>query len=515
MEISMGQLELALLRATLDVFELQFYRRLGPLYIELDESRAHAAKLRARFMPSAHRESIVSRERARVSAADCARALTRPPADPERVKRLHRDLARSLHPDLALDPVRRGLCEKLMAQVNVAYQEADMTRLEGIQRAVSGDTDAAQEMTALSHSPVAQLRTRVEYAARHNHDQLNELAQHLRALTTEVQQRSGFAPEHSNRESGLMQRALADLGSVGVRRLNFPSMKSMGEISVRKELDIDSPVTVVGSACRVVSVPFGKSVLLRLGKECTSLEPLCELDPDDLNGLIDEWPDFVNLNNETVQPLARFRRLEELHLARTEINGHAFDNFPPMHELRVLILDETEFDDHGMVRLAESAWMQRLDLSFTKVTGRGLGSLHRMASLRDLSLYGTDVNDDDLAVLDSLPALRNLNLGLTNITDAAAVRLSRRKTIEVLHLGGTAITDGLLETLAGLPALRDLVLWETKITKAVVEVLRTFPSLRYLDTDNTAVTKEAMESFRAVRPEVKLPGDIWADSASA
>ena len=37
MEISMGQLELALLRATLDVFELQFYRRLGPLYIELDE----------------------------------------------------------------------------------------------------------------------------------------------------------------------------------------------------------------------------------------------------------------------------------------------------------------------------------------------------------------------------------------------------------------------------------------------------------------------------------------------
>ncbi len=515
MEISLGQLELALLRATLDVFERQFYRRLGPLYVELDESRAQAAKLRARFMPAAHREALGSWEQARVSAADCARALARPLADPDNVRRLHHDLARRLHPDLALDPVRRALCEKLMAQVNVAHQEADVQRLEDTHLAVSGDTDAAQEMTALSHSPAAQLRTRIDYAARHRQDPLGELAAHLQSIALQTQQRGASAPRTVDRYSNLIERALADLASIGVRRLAFPVSVSMGEISVRKELDIDAPVTVVGLARGVVSVPFGKSVTLRLGKDCQNLEPLLALDPDDLNGLIDEWPDFVNLNNEQLAPLIRFRRLEEIHLARTEINGHVFDCFPPLHELRVLILDETEFDDHGMARLAECAWMQRLDLSFTKVTGRGLHSLHRMASLRDLSLYGTDMCDADLTVLDRLPALRNLNLGLTNITDVSAARFGQLKALEVLHLGGTAVTDALLERLAGLPALRDLVLWETKITNAGVELLRSFPALRYLDTDNTAVTPEAIAGFRSVRPEVKLPGDIWADSASA
>jgi hypothetical protein len=402
-----------------------------------------------------------------------------------------------------------------MAQVNVAHQEADVQRLRDIQLAVSGDTDAAPEMTALSHSPVAQLRTRVEYAARHKQDPLGELVAHLRSTTLQTQRRGASAPLGVDRYSSLVERALADLAAIGVRRLAFPVSDSMGEISVRKELDIDAPVTVIGLARGVVSVPFGKSVTLRLGKDCRNLEPLLALDPDDLNGLIDEWPDFVNLNNEQLAPLSRFRRLEELHLARTEINGQAFDRFPPMHELRVLILDETEFDDRGMARLAECAWMQRLDLSFTKVTGQGLHSLHRMASLRDLSLYGTDMSDADLAVLDRLPALRNLNLGLTNITDASAARFGQLKALEVLHLGGTAVTDALLEQLAGLPALRDLVLWETKISNAGVQLLKSFPALRYLDTDNTAVTREAMGDFRAVRPEVKLPGDIWADSASA
>ena len=39
--------------------------------------------------------------------------------------------------------------------------------------------------------------------------------------------------------------------------------------------------------------------------------------------------------------------------------------------------------------------------------------------------------------------------------------------------------------------------------------LKTFPALRYRDVDQTGVTPEALADFRALRPEVRLPSDIW------
>lgn len=81
--------------------------------------------------------------------------------------------------------------------------------------------------------------------------------------------------------------------------------------------------------------------------------------------------------------------------------------------------------------------------------------------------------------------------------------------------GGTKITDAILETLAHLPALRDLVLWETAVTAGAMDKLKTFPALRYLDVDQTGVTPEALADFRAGRPEVRLPSDIWSESAGA
>jgi len=48
---------------------------MGPCYVALDDARAQAAGLRARFMPSAHPESLAARARAPASAEECANAL--------------------------------------------------------------------------------------------------------------------------------------------------------------------------------------------------------------------------------------------------------------------------------------------------------------------------------------------------------------------------------------------------------------------------------------------------------
>lgn len=512
LELSIGQLELALLRASLDAFGQRFYRKAGSMYIKFDEARTEAARLKSRFAPSAHREYLAAHEQWKLSVVDYNRALARPAANPEKLRLLHRELARLFHPDLALDPVRRGLCEQLMTEVNTAAQELDWPRLESMRDTVHGDVDAAPEMAELTRSIAFQLNARNQYALRQQQDLLHDLTDWLYAQAAQAQSSGGHA-QPLKRFSDLKLRALEDLQAVSIRLLRFPKDYSVGQLSVRAERNIESPVAVLGEARGAVRVPFARATVLRVGKGCKSLEALSVLDPEDINGLIDEWPDFIPFTDDMLRPLAIFNRLEELHIARTPITGHVFDAFPPLRELRVLILDETAFDDHGMERLADSVWMHRLDLSATQVTGKGLATLHRMKSLRDLSLYSTAVGDRDLAVLESLPRLRNLNLGLTKVTDAGLEHVAGLRQLEVLHLGGTEVTDAGVARLAGMPMLRDLVLWETKISRAGLNRLANCASLRYLDADQTQVTEQDLAAFRGARPEVKLPGDIWSASA--
>jgi hypothetical protein len=508
---SVGQLELALLRIALHTFERRFYQVAGLRYVELDDACAQSAKLRARFDPAAHRESLAAREQARLSAQDCAGALNRPVADPEKLKRAHHELARQFHPDLANEHAHRVLCERIMTEVNIAYKNSDIGVFEILRESPGQAGDASRELAELAKSPAAELRQRIEYAARGKRDLLAELAAWVQRLTAQ-ERHHGLSPLRPlARPLNLIVRALRDLPSLSSSRcLVFPDQK-MGELSLRAVRDIDSPLAVLGPAQGSISVPFGKAVLLRLAKGCTDLSPLARLDPEDLHGLIDEWPDLVVLNDEMLRPLARFRHLEELRLGQTEITGRAFHEFPSLRELRVLILDETQFDDAGLLRLEHCVWMQRLDLSFTQITGPGLAALHNMTSLRDFSLYGTAVSDADLTILDRVPGLRNLNLGLTSVTDACVEHLRHLRALEVLNLGGTGITDAILDTLARLPALRDLVLWETAITAAGAAKIRAFPNLRYLDLDKTGVSPEDLRAFREARPEVRLPSDIWAD----
>lgn len=482
----------------------------GPRYIEFEEIREEASLLRARFFPAARGSSDSTTQTAR---QQYARALLQPAADPEKVKHLHRGLARHFHPDLASDHARRVLRERLMTDVNLAFEDQDLRRLQLLAGALDHDEngDAARQLAAVSVTPVNELRERAEYAARQNHDLLAELAASVARQSAAVKER-GATYLHPETPLSLVERALADPAVTAYSRcLRFPAQISMGELTVRAERDIDAPLSLPVPAQGALTVPFGKAVILRLSSGSTDLSPLLALDREDLHGVIDEWPAFVSLNDEQVQPLAHFSSLEVIQLGRTEISGRVFDHFPSLHELRVLVLEETEFDDAGLLRLEECVWMQRLDLSFTQVTGPGLRAIRNMTALRDLSLYGTAVADGDLAILDHVPGLRKLNLGLTAITDNAQAHLRHLRFLEVLHLGGTAITDSVLSTLAGLPALRELVLWETGVSDAGLDIIGSFAALRYLDTDQTKVTPGALAAFRVARPEVRLPCDIWAD----
>ena len=68
------------------------------MYVKFDEARMESARLKSSFEPAAHREYLAALEQGKLSVADCRRALTKAPADPQQLRRLHVELARLFIP---------------------------------------------------------------------------------------------------------------------------------------------------------------------------------------------------------------------------------------------------------------------------------------------------------------------------------------------------------------------------------------------------------------------------------
>jgi len=140
-ELADRELELATLRASLRAFEMQYLRIVGVKYAELDEIEAQIAEAEATQYPTdaeAGRRAEQARARARESgsAASIAQDSEERPrfTASERLKKLYREIARRLHPDLAGDESDRGRRTRLMAEANSAYEAGDEARLEAILR---------------------------------------------------------------------------------------------------------------------------------------------------------------------------------------------------------------------------------------------------------------------------------------------------------------------------------------------------------------------------------------------
>ncbi len=196
------------LRAELAAFERQYLHFVGSRYAELDEWKAQIAERLAREQPDNERAQQAAREaRARASetksvagekAAEAPRAFK---SSPE-MKRLYRDVAKRIHPDLTSDREDRAKRQLLMAEANKAYERGDESRLEKIlteyecsPEAVEGEGPGAElvrvirrvsqarsrlaeieaEMQELLRSDLHQLKSRVDEAEKGGRDILKEM----------------------------------------------------------------------------------------------------------------------------------------------------------------------------------------------------------------------------------------------------------------------------------------------------------------------------------------------------
>jgi hypothetical protein len=140
------ELELHTLRGGLMAFERQYEELVGTRYAELDELKFRIAELapapvenpHARKQEDAKPSAAKVPPRRRPAAAKPKSAETpKPkPAAPfnpaESLKKLYRDVAKMMHPDLADSDEARENRHRFMTRVNEAYEAGDETRVRAI-----------------------------------------------------------------------------------------------------------------------------------------------------------------------------------------------------------------------------------------------------------------------------------------------------------------------------------------------------------------------------------------------
>ncbi len=161
--------EVRRVRASLDAFKIRYRRDVGLLHEQLDEL-----------------ERAIAEAENGIAGADTAAAGANRTADPadgpppaaprytsDAVRKLFRDVAKAVHPDLARDALARDRRHRLMIEANQAYAIGDEERLRWILHAWENSPDAV-----VGHEPDA-LRLRFER-------RVAELEQQLRACEDEV-----------------------------------------------------------------------------------------------------------------------------------------------------------------------------------------------------------------------------------------------------------------------------------------------------------------------------------------
>ncbi len=221
------ELDLASLRAELTDFENQYLRKVGVLYAELDEIQARIAEAEARRTPSdlgAQEQAARARTQAQESS-QTARALSEPKSKPtESLKKLFREVAKRIHPDLATNDADRARRQKLMAEANRAYEDGDEAKLQAIledwetsPESVEGEgvgpelirvirkisqiqrrfVEIEAEMEQLSTSDLYQLWAKTEEAEKQGRDLFKEMASQVDQEIAAARKRLASIAENS------------------------------------------------------------------------------------------------------------------------------------------------------------------------------------------------------------------------------------------------------------------------------------------------------------------------------
>jgi hypothetical protein len=156
--------EYATLEAELAVFEADYTREVVTVL-----ARLHDVEARILALKGDRAGASEARERARRTAAAAgAIAPPREPVPPASLKRVFRDAAKRMHPDLATDDEARGHAEAFMKRLNGAYRAGDADAIADLLRQweaspfASGDADDGARRVAAVQAAVVRAQRRLD-----------------------------------------------------------------------------------------------------------------------------------------------------------------------------------------------------------------------------------------------------------------------------------------------------------------------------------------------------------------
>lgn len=165
--------EMADLRAELEQFEAQYTMEVGRLYAELDDIDAQIAEEEYRLYPDDEEMKAKAEEARRRAEESAARASENGEGcdfkwqPTTQAKKAYHNLAKLIHPDLALDTEERERRHSLMAELNSAYSSGDQNLLNKLVEdyrdspdLVRGDSTGDELVRAIRQ--IAQVKNRLK-----------------------------------------------------------------------------------------------------------------------------------------------------------------------------------------------------------------------------------------------------------------------------------------------------------------------------------------------------------------
>jgi seryl-tRNA synthetase len=144
-------LDLATLKANLLVLKRRYTRIIGTLYAELDDLEAQIAEAKANLDPK-NKETQFKAEETRRRAQESQEASTSAIIEKEQekfrpsdeLKKLYRQAAKAMHPDLTINEKSHAICLQMMAEVNLTYEEGSEEKLHEILRRWETSPDSVE-----------------------------------------------------------------------------------------------------------------------------------------------------------------------------------------------------------------------------------------------------------------------------------------------------------------------------------------------------------------------------------
>lgn len=201
------------LRGDLERFEARYSMEVGRLYAQQDEIDAEIAEEELKLVPDDEEikrrveelRRIAEESAARLKAAEEHGEVWEPTAE---AKKAYHNIARAIHPDLALDAAEKERRHGLMAELNHAYSSGDQQKLNRLVAEyrvspdlVQGDTigdelvrairqiaqihnrlrELQDEKAATASSELFELFTKVQAEEREGRDLLRQMAERARS----------------------------------------------------------------------------------------------------------------------------------------------------------------------------------------------------------------------------------------------------------------------------------------------------------------------------------------------